>query len=569
MGIIKKLDPIIANKIAAGEVIEKLANVVKELVENSIDAHAKSIDVDLKDSGLSMIRVIDDGDGMDKDDILQAFERHATSKIQSVNDLFRITSLGFRGEAIPSIASIAKMTITSNQKDQAKRVVFDNGRFIEMKDASFNKGTKVEVEKIFYYTPARFKYLKSENYELSLIQHLIHQYALAYPNLSFRLSNNQKLLFYSQGDGNIKNLMAQIYGSNAGSSLIEFKGKTRDYKIYGLTSKPVVNRSNKNYINIIVNHRAIDDTQITKAIVESYDQFIPKQRYPISVLYIEVDPLLIDVNVHPRKQEIKFSEKNALLELVKATIEDVVKDKPIFQELEEKTYQSQLDFEETPEKINTLEEDKQTYQESNIKEENPVKEEKQKIPHMTYIGQYRGTYLLFQNDEGLWMVDQHAGAERIRYERYLKEMQKNNAMIQSTIFPLEMDFPKDTISVISDQKKVFKDIGVDLEINEQSLLIKEVPLWFPKGYEDIYIESMVDMLAEEKDVKKKDLIDDLAKLLSCKHSLKANHYITETEAMHLLKDLRRCQRPYTCPHGRPIIVKFKHSKVEHWFNRVI
>lgn len=562
MGKIKPLDPIIANKIAAGEVIEKLANVIKELVENAIDANAKHIDVELIDSGLKMMRVIDDGDGMDEDDIIQAFERHATSKIVSVNDLFRIQSLGFRGEAIPSIASIAKVTITSNPNNHAKRVVFDNGKFIEMKDASMNQGTMVEVEKIFHYTPARFKYLKSEPYELSLIQQTINQFALAYPTIAFRLKNNAQPLFYSNGDGSVKHIISQIYGTNVASGLITFQARSRDYQIHGMTSKPIINRSNKNYIHVIVNRRVIQDPSIIKAILESYDQMIPKQRYPITVLYIEVDPSLIDVNVHPRKQEIKFSEKEKLIELIKATIEKEVKHQPIFQEVKTTSIQTSLDFiAPKTQEDNTL-----TIQEP---KPNHRLEEKQVIPDMDYIGQYRGTYLLFQNDNGLYMVDQHAAAERIRYERYLQEMTVHNQEVQSTIFPLEINLPQDMLTNIMPYQSLFNELNVIFDVTNHSLLIKEVPYWFPKGYEDIYLEAMIDQILEKGTVKKQDLIDDLAILLACKHSLKANHYISEQEANQLIKDLRLCQKPYTCPHGRPIIVAMKQGQIEHWFNRVI
>lgn len=566
MGIIKKLDPVIANQIAAGEVIEKMANVVKELVENAIDANATTIDVELKQSGLSLIKVIDNGDGMDAYDIQKAFERHATSKIESINDLFRIQSLGFRGEAIPSIASISKTTITSNQKDQAKCVVFDNGKFISMSDVSFNKGTKVEVEKIFHYTPARFKYIKSEQYELSMIQRLMYQFALSYPNISFHLMNDGKRLLSTQGDQNIPNIMATIYGTNVGKGLIEFKGQNRDYKISGWTTKPIINRSSLNYINIIVNHRVIQDSQIVRAIMDAYQQMMPKQRYPISVLYIDVDPILIDVNVHPRKQEIKFSEKKPLLDLIKTTLEDKLQSKPIFQDVEQHGTQTTIDFTDY-EPIDTqskIEESPKEYESVSDSEDKPLK-----IPYLSYIGQYSGTYLLFQNDIGMFMVDQHAAAERIRYERYLDEMTRHNQATQSTIFGIRMDFPQDVMSHIKPQKSLFEDLGIDVDVFDDHLLVKQIPHWFPKGYEDIYMESIVEYMRDEKPVKKADLINEIAILLSCKHSLKANHYITEKEADHLINDLRKCKKPYTCPHGRPIIVKIKHSQVEHWFNRVI
>ncbi|MCF7923514.1 MAG: DNA mismatch repair endonuclease MutL [Candidatus Izimaplasma sp.] len=562
MGVIKKLDPIIANKIAAGEVIEKLANVVKELVENAIDANATHIDIDLLESGLKRIRVIDDGDGMDSEDIEAAFERHATSKIASVNDLFRIKSLGFRGEAIPSIASIAKVSITSKKDDQAKVVVFDNGKFIKKADATLNKGTQVDVEKIFHYTPARFKYLKSENYELAMIQNLLYQFALSYPNIAFRLTNNKKGLFSSNGNGDVLNLIAQIYGANVGKSLIEFSGVTRDYEIHGYTTKPVINRSNKNYIHIIVNHRVIQDTQIIRAILESYDQLIPKQRYPITALYIDVDPILIDVNVHPRKQEIKFSEKNALLALIKTSIKKEVSSKPIYQEVEKKYSQTALSFSEKK--------NDDYYNKTPNKELEPTKTKaKLVIPDLEYIGQYLGTYLLFQNEAGLFLLDQHAAAERIRYEKYLEAMNRNNTEIKSTLIPLKLDFPGDVISKAKQYLEDIEKLGINLEFFDSHILVKKIPQWFPENYEEIYLETIINNFIDEVPNDKSTLIDGLAKLLACKHSLKANHYITEVEANHLVSDLRKCDRPYTCPHGRPIIVKLKYQEIEHWFNRVI
>lgn len=572
MGIIRKLDPIISNKIAAGEVIEKLANVVKELVENALDAEAKHIDVELEQSGLKLIRVMDDGRGMDADDLMLAFERHATSKLSTVNDLFRIRSLGFRGEAIPSIASIAKVSMTSNPSNHAKTVVFDNGRFIETKDASLNKGTLVDVEKIFYYTPARFKYLKSEAYELAMIQNLIYQFSLAYPDVSFRLTNDRKLIFNGQGNGDIQQLMAQIYGTNVGKSLISFQASSRDYQIHGLTTKPVINRSNRHYMHIIVNHRVIQDKDIVRAILDSYDQLIPKQRYPITALYIDVDPILIDVNVHPRKQEIKFSEKKSLLNLIRQTIKKVLSDKPIYQEIESKDIQTTMTFDyqiDKEEQALLVNEPESKTHESMKDQEEDKHQDKMNIPDMHYIGQYHGTYLIFQNDQAMFMVDQHAAAERIRYERYIKEMTRNNQYTQTSIFPIEMAFPSDVMTQVKAFEKDIAAIGITCTYKADGIMVSEIPHWFPKGYEDIYIEAIFDAILEGQTISKKNLIDDLAKLLSCKHSLKANHYITETEAFRLIQDLKTCERPYTCPHGRPIIVKINHSKVEHWFNRVI
>jgi len=565
MSIIKKLDQVIANKIAAGEVIEKIANVVKELVENSIDALATEIDISLIESGLTSITVTDNGVGMDKTDALKAFERHATSKIKNINDLFRINSLGFRGEALPSIASISKVELITSKDGEAIKVIYEDGLLVSTSSASFNQGTKVQVTRLFYTTPARFKYLKSPQYELAMIVSLVHKFALAYPGISFKLTNNQKIQFVSPGNSNIKDLLAKIYSTDIGRNLIEFSGESRDYSIYGLTSNPIINRSNNHYVHIFVNKRSITDIKIINAIRECYEQLIPKNRYPIAVLYIKCDPSIIDVNIHPRKQEVKFSEYGKLLELIKNTIEPLVSNSYIYQTPKDSDVeQIKLEFHEPFKKY---EEDKLKQPINNI--EKPIKKPKEVIPDMEYIGQYLGTYLIYQNEVGLYLLDQHAAAERIRYERYLKQMSLRHSEAQELLLPLELALPKEKALLLESHFIELSDFGIKGIITDNQFLIKQVPSWFYKGHELEFAETIVEALISEKSLKKSDVIDDLAKLLSCKHSLKANHYITKTEAINLLSDLRKCKKPYTCPHGRPIIVRLTINQIEHWFNRVL
>ncbi len=576
MGFIKRLDQSIANKIAAGEVIEKLANVVKELVENSIDAEATKIDIDLVDSGMKSIRVIDNGKGMDEEDALLAFERHATSKISTVNDLFRIQSLGFRGEALPSVAAISRVDLTTSNGDKTINVIFEDGNFIEKKESSLNQGTKIEVSKLFYSTPARFKYLKSLQQELANIVNLVNGFALANPNISFRLSNDGKLLFASLGNDSVTNLMAQIYGTQVAKSLIYFEAKNRDYQIYGYTSNPVINRSSRNYINIVVNNRVVTNKYITSAISEVYDQLIPKGRFPIAILYIDVDPLLIDVNVHPRKLEIKFSEREKLLKLIKDCISEKLEITNIYQKPKDDFTQTKIAFyEEESNYVSETKEDslktKNLGDEVINNEENKLEKssKEQIIPDMDYIGQYTGTYLLWQNENGLFLLDQHAAAERIRYEKYLENMSARNNEVIELLTPLRLEFSNDILIKISDYLDQIDQLGVKLTIENNEILVKQIPNWFPKDYEEIYLEAIFMQLIDDKVVNKESMIDDLAKLLACKHSLKANHYITKNEANQLLNDLRKCKRPYTCPHGRPIIVSLSIKQIEHWFNRVI
>ena len=564
MGIIKRLDPGIANKIAAGEVVEKLANVVKELVENSIDAESTKIDIDLFDSGMKSIRVTDNGFGMDEEDAVLAFERHATSKIKSVNDLFRIQSLGFRGEALPSIAAISRVELsTSNGRDGIK-IVYEDGKMLEKTQTSMNQGTMIEVSKLFYSTPARFKYLKSPQYELANIVSMVNGFALANPSISFKLTNDKKQIFVSKSNDSLTNLMAQIYGIQAGKSLIYFEAENRDYHIYGYTTNPIVNRSSRNYINIVVNNRIISNSDIVSAISDAYDQLIPKGRYPITILYIEVDPLLIDVNIHPRKQEIKFSEKDKLVNLIKKALKEKLEVTYIYQKPSEDYSQTKITFFEEETSYHHNQEVK-----NEVKNDQAKKDEVVVIPDMEYIGQFAGTYLIWQNEEGLYLLDQHAAAERIRYERYLSKWLKKDLETNELLLPLNIEISNDLLIRLKDHLDEFLKFGVDLEIKDTFVLVKKMPNWFPEGYEEIYIESMIMSLLENDFTSKESLIDDLAKLLACKHSLKANHYISSLEANQLLSDLRKCKRPYTCPHGRPIIVDINMNAIEHWFNRVI
>jgi len=565
MGIIRRLDVNIANKIAAGEVIEKLANVVKELVENSIDAEATKVDVDLLDSGMKSIKVTDNGLGMDESDAFLAFERHATSKIKTVNDLFRIQSLGFRGEALPSIAAISRVDLSTSIDSVGINLIFEDGKFIEKKSASINQGTAIEVTKLFYSTPARFKYLKSPQSELANIVALINGFALANPHISFRLTNDKKQLFVSNGNDSVTNILGQIYGVQVAKSLIYFEAKNRDYQISGYTTNPIINRSSRNYINVVVNNRIIQNKDIVNAFADSYDQLIPKNRYPVAIIYIEVDPLLIDVNIHPRKQEIKFSENEKLVSLIKKTLRDKLEVTQIYQKPTSDYSQTKISFYEEQtqkqETLNLVEEETANY--------NETEDVKKVIPDMEYIGQYSGTYLIFQNEKGLFLLDQHAAAERIRYERYLKKWSEFNQETQMLITPLVLELSNDILIQLPNYLDKIKSLGIGLELKENQVIIKEIPNWFPKNYEEIYVEALIMDLLNETQVDQTSLIDDLAKLLACKHSLKANHYISNIEANQLLNDLRKCDRPYTCPHGRPVIVDISHRQIEYWFNRVL
>lgn len=577
MGKIMKLDQRLANMIAAGEVIERLGNVVKELVENAIDAEASSIDIELEEAGMKSIKVTDNGTGMDETDALMAFERHATSKIHSEYELFHLVSLGFRGEALASIAAVSKVVMTTSLGNSSGvKIVFQDGTFVSSSIAAPKKGTQIEVTRLFYHTPARLKHLKSPQAELAFTVDLINKIALSHPNIAFKLTHQGKILLRTVGNGQQLAIISEIYGSDVAKSMKRFFGKNRDYQLEGLIASPVYNRSSKNAITMIANHRIIRNYRLTQAVTEALEQKLPKGRYPILVIEINSDPLLIDANIHPTKQEVKFSEEMALYDLIKNEIKKAIDDTPIFQTIEHDyspvtemvSSQIKMSFQETVQPEIKIEEPKIISTEPAIVS-SPEAINKP-FPDFDYIGQYRGTYLVFQNDDGLFLIDQHAAAERIRYENYLKKMSEDYHLSKELMIPFNLHFSNSESLIIENYMNDLKSFGLEIEPSSQSsYFVRSVPSWFPEDKEMVYAEMVIRTLMNEKPLSISIIIDELAILLACKHSIKANRYINKAEIDTLLTDLSKCNNPHTCPHGRPIMVKINHLDIEKWFKRVM
>lgn len=572
MGKIIQLDPKLQNLIAAGEVVERTMNVVKELVENAIDAGSDRIDIVLEESGLKKIQVTDNGTGMDNEDAILAFKRHATSKIRSEYDLFHIRSLGFRGEALPSIGAIARVELqTSTGDNDGLMVIVQDGELLETKASPPRKGTSVKVTRLFYHTPARFKYLKSPQAELAAIQDLVDKYALCRPDVAFRLENDGKVLFHTSGNRNMTDIFARIYGLEVAKGMKPFSGKNRDFVIDGYFAEPVHNRSSRNYLTTIVNNRPIRDHRLIAAISEAFGQLIPQNRYPIAFLSITVDPQLIDVNIHPTKLEIKFSEAGSLYGLIIRILRRQLQFMPVIQK-------GAIPSKDCPQSAKPAfpEQSAQPasgYPEESLldllqEEENPYPAP---FPEFEYVGQYQGTYLLFQNQEGLYLLDQHAAAERIRYESYREKMGKPSSNTYELIVPMVLEVKNETALFVDPEAlDKLKALGVGLEkLDQATFAIREIPDWFPKGRETEYVETMVQKIADGEDIGKEAVRDELAKLLSCKHSLKANKYLNRSEAEELVLHLKKCVNSYTCPHGRPILVKLALTEIEKWFLRVM
>ncbi|AIO19453.1 DNA mismatch repair protein MutL [Candidatus Izimaplasma bacterium HR1] len=612
MGKIIQLDDNLSNLIAAGEVVENMASVVKELVENSIDANSANIRIELQEYGLNEIKIVDDGDGMSLEDMKMAVKRHATSKIKTANDLFHINSLGFRGEALPSIASVSHLEIISSEGELGHRIFYLKGELKESGEYAPRKGTSIAVRYLFYNTPARLKHLKATNTELSYIVDYINKIALSHPEISFTLSNNNKQLFKSNGSSEYLKVLSNIYNIDIIKNMVKFENKNQYFEINGYLTKPIFSRSSRTHITVIANNRMIKNNKVINAVTEGFRTYLPIGKYPIVFLNITLDPLLIDVNVHPQKLEVKFTEERMLLSLIKTTINDTLKTLSLIPEIKEeapkqvfvnesldlrqedkteKTYkyedlkfkskdkQPSLVKEDFVNYINNLVEKKKekdihnelVIEEKLVEEKLEVKEIKRpSLPRLEYIGQYLGTYLIAQNEEGLYLVDQHAAAERVRYENYYNRMSTVEVISTELLIPITLNLSNQEVLALEDNLEVFKPLGLELIVNDyMGVDILKVPTWFPETFERIYTEEIVRYVLEGKDVTIGEIRDSLAKSLSCKHSIKANKFINKNEIEKLLADLEKTVNPYTCPHGRPVIIKFTQTEIEKLFKRIM
>ena len=594
MAKILQLSEHVANMIAAGEVVEGPLSVVKELVENAIDANATNIGIHLVESGISKIEIVDNGCGMDPTDAVMAFNRHATSKIKSAYDLASINTLGFRGEALPSIASVSHLELITKEakSDEGFKVVLKSGKLISKETIATNNGTRIVVSNLFYNTPARLKYLKSPNVILAQICELIDKLALSNRHIRFTLTNNNQTLLTTSGIDDVIGLFGIIYGTNVAKNLITSTKEFDGVKVKITATNPTITRSRKNDITLSVNGRYVKSTIVTNAVCDAYKNYVAPLRYPICLVEIDIDSLLIDVNVHPQKMDIKFSTENNVYNLVKETIIEgirgiqiiptatIVPTKEIVEPLNFDEY-LKLDDEKVVEVKKTTavlqEEIKETYKHEE-KTESPITikkpseqvKEKKRLPYLEYIGQYFGTYLLFQNEEGLFLVDQHAAQERINYEYYLKVLANPPKESIPLLIPYNIELKKEESIIISNHLEELNEVGLILEpIGVNSFFIREIPVWIKVEKPEIMIEKIIYFLLERNEFNILQLRDSLAKQMACKASIKANEYVSKEAVQTLMKDLDLCDNPYNCPHGRPVFVKITNYEIEKMFKRVI
>lgn len=600
----------LANKIAAGEVVERPASVVKELVENSIDAGSTWIKVEVSEAGLEQIKITDNGEGMSAEDCERAFLRHATSKIKYESDLFRIETLGFRGEALASIASVSRLTIKSSQGNEAGLyMTLEGGQVTDKQKSDARQGTEILVEDLFYNTPARLKYMKTIHTELGHITDLLNRLALANPQIRIEATHNGKELFKTAGTGDVLQVISQVYGMNVARKMLPVSHKTLDFEIEGYISKPEITRATRSYISTIINGRYIRSIALTKAISRAYHTLLPIHRLPIVVLSIKMDPILVDVNVHPTKLEVRFSKERELFHSIEEMIREKFRETTLIPEVQqkverqEKSVQHSLDFQEVPSSNQNLRQtsDYQAVHErepitvssdnekkvekpeennipapnkmtslSNEADEEPIVEKTERIPPLYPIGQLQGTYILAQNENGLYMIDQHAAQERIKYEVFKEKLGKPVKHVQELLLPITFEFSQQEAIFIDQFKDELEKVGIFLEsFGQQTYIVRSYPTWFPKDFEEEVIREMIEQIMEDGQVNLEQIREDAAILMACKRSIKANHYLNEEDMSHLLNDLRQTTDPFTCPHGRPIIVHFSTYELEKMFKRVM
>ncbi|TCI56651.1 DNA mismatch repair endonuclease MutL [Exiguobacterium sp. SH5S13] len=598
MGIIQELPEQLANRIAAGEVVERPASVVKELVENAIDAGATKVEVELEEAGIRLIKVRDNGHGFYEDDAARAFLRHATSKIRDEHDLFRIRTLGFRGEALASIASVSHVTLKSRRADEAGfEMTLHGGVVIEQTPTAANVGTEITVSQLFYNTPARLKYLKTSATELASITDTLNRIALSHPEVRLTAFHEDKELLRTNGNGDIKQVMLAIYGRQVAAQIVTASSKTNDYSLSAHLVRPEVTRSNKQYVTLILNGRSIKNFALTQSVLEGYHTLLPIGRYPIAVLEVNMDPMLIDVNVHPTKREVRLSKEKELCQLIRETVQLTLREQRLIPSVKPRqpsvqTAQSKLDL--TVERSDTAVEPnawnypiprepvtspsrwsptplvQETPVETVLPEEPGVEKTRQRLPALDVIGQLHASYIVCGADDGMYIIDQHAAQERIKYELFYDQLGQPEKEYQLLLLPLTLEFTQQETLAIEEVAPLLKEAGLDLEaFGGNTFLVREIPTWYPQHDLEGTVRDLIEMAIRDRSIDIAKYREQASILMACKRSIKANHPLNLEMMRQLIRDLGETTSPYTCPHGRPILVKWSTYELEKLFKRVM
>lgn len=646
MSRINILDEHTSNKIAAGEVVERPSSVVKELVENSIDASSNNITIEVEEGGINLIKIIDDGVGVHNEDIKKAFLPHATSKIENVEDIYSIRTLGFRGEALPSIASVSKVNFKSRTIDEhfGKEIALDAGTVLSINDIGMNAGSIIEVKDLFYNVPARRKFLKSPSREGSLINDIVTRIALSNPNVAFKLFNNNKNILHTYGNGSLSDTIRTIYGKNICENILYFENISELISIHGYIGKEEIARGSRGNQSIFVNKRFIKNKTIVAAVENAFKSFSTVNKFPFFVILIDVPADFVDVNIHPTKAEIKFKDERVLFKKIfdtvhstlkndifksfateddikeyskekveeikfaisnddinsscdntspsfditksriepsiqsiynSVTIEDVKKEENLYNSLKNISRDNSSDTCKAEVEPNTIvNEINSTYTRSNGNTNDYAKycstQSIPKFPDLRVIGQFNKTYILAEYDDCLYMIDQHAAHEKIKFEKYMHDIENNSIIVQPLLVPTLIELSIDDYSFYMENINIFKESGFIVEdFGDNTVTIKEVPYFLGKLDAKKLFLDILDNLKNLGTGKPIDVKFNKIASMACKAAIKANDHLTEIEMKQLISELRFIDDPFHCPHGRPVIIKFTDYELAKKFRRIV
>lgn len=607
MSIIHILDENTINQIAAGEVVERPRAVVKELIENAIDAGATAITTEIKEGGLSLIRITDNGSGISREDLSLAFMRHATSKIKSAEDLFHVHSLGFRGEALSSIAAVSQVELITKEKSilNGYRYIIEGGKDKSIDEIGCPSGTTIIVRNLFYNTPARRKFLKSPMTEAGYVNDLMERLMVSHPNISFRFIVNNQLRLQSSGNNNIKDILYNIYGRDISRELLAVEYNSADVKISGYIGKPTISRGNRNFENYFINGRFIKNNIITKAIEDAYKPFMMNHKYPFISLYFEMTPSLLDVNVHPQKMELKLNNSDEIYNITYNLIKDSLSKKELIPKVsfaKEDNYKRDLPqklpepFEDN--RINSLKaletlakpqsdnsskqkavnnvrkvviEQMGLFSNDEVKEDTPFLSN-QAVKEHRILGQIFSTYWLVEYQKELYIIDQHAAHEKVLYERIMNNARDKQHTSQMLMPPIVLTLSLKEQEAIEAQSDILERLGYEIEhFGGNEFSIRAVPAeLYSLSEKELFLE-FIDEITQEITSAEPSPEVILGKIasLACKAAVKANHDFSAKEAASLINELLTLENPYNCPHGRPVIIAISQYELEKKFKRII
>ncbi|MEK6905109.1 MAG: DNA mismatch repair endonuclease MutL [Nanoarchaeota archaeon] len=582
------------NKIAAGEVIERPASVIKELLENSLDADATKITVELEESGKKRIKISDNGEGMTPEDAEKSILRHATSKIRSVEDLFSIKTLGFRGEALASIAAVSKLVITTKQKNglEGFALHIEGGNIINRNVVASEQGTTIEVQDIFFNTPARKKFLKTDAVELKHCLDIVTHYALANPKVTFKFIHNNYTLLHSPALNDARSTIASIYGIQTAKELLEVKYEDEAAKISGFISKPYHVRNDKNQQVLFVNGRWIKNSDVTNAVYDGYHSTLFVNKHPVFVLHLQLNPETIDVNVHPQKQEIKIEQKELVTTAVSLAVREALQSNKLMPTVDVNTEQQvtfgtslprietkaavKYPFEPSVQTVFAVEETAAEYKSAEYNEQNnvPIVAEQlqsnnlahEKLPVMKLFGQVHKTYFIAETEGGLFYIDQHAAHERVMYESLLKQYLHGKVEVQQLLQGEIFEVSTAEKILLEEKIEEFKTLGFELEhFGGNTFVVKTIPLVFGKVKIKELMHDLLALLENQKSILEKK--EEILTRMACRAAVMAGDVVTIPQMENILAQLSKTELPYTCPHGRPTLMKVTIDELEKKFRR--